>query len=124
MFFHWTEIILELDLNKNLDFSPEDRTENIRRTAEVANLFTKAGFIVLVSLISPYRSERKKARDIRPEIFREIYIEASLVECSKRDVKGLYAKAIKVKLKTLQAYPHHTNHQKCQILSLIHLNAQ
>jgi len=90
---------LRIGLNKNLDFSPEDRTENIRRTAEVANLFTKAGFVVLVSLISPYRSERKKARDIRPEIFREIYIEASLEECSKRDVKGLYAKAIKGEIK-------------------------
>ena len=90
---------LRIGLNKNLDFSPEDRTENIRRTAEVANLFTKAGFIVLVSLISPYRSERKKARDIRPEIFREIYIEASLEICSKRDVKGLYAKAIKGEIK-------------------------
>ncbi len=90
---------LRIGLNKNLDFSPEDRTENIRRTAEVANLFTKAGFIVLVSLISPYRSERKKARDIRPEIFREIYIEASLEACSKRDVKGLYAKAMKGEIK-------------------------
>ena len=90
---------LRIGLNKNLDFSPEDRTENIRRTAEVANLFTKAGFIVLVSLISPYRSERKKARDIRPEIFREIYIEASIEVCSKRDVKGLYAKAMKGEIK-------------------------
>ena len=90
---------LRIGLNKNLDFSPEDRTENIRRTAEVANLFTKAGFIVLVSLISPYRSERKKARDMRPEIFREIYIEASIETCSKRDVKGLYAKAIKGEIK-------------------------
>ena len=90
---------LRIGLNKNLDFSPEDRTENIRRTAEVANLFSKAGFIVLVSLISPYRSERKKARDIRPEIFREIYIEASIKVCLKRDVKGLYAKAIKGEIK-------------------------
>ena len=90
---------LRIGLNKNLDFSPDDRTENIRRTAEVANLFTKAGFIVLVSLISPYRSERKKARDIRPEIFREVYVEASLEVCSKRDVKGLYAKAIKGEIK-------------------------
>jgi len=90
---------LRMGLNKNLDFLPEDRTENIRRTAEVANLFTKAGFIVIVSLISPYRSERKKARDIRPEVFREIYIEASIEVCSKRDVKGLYAKAIKGEIK-------------------------
>ena len=86
---------LRLGLNKGLTFSPEDRTENIRRTAEVAKLFSQAGFVVLVSLISPYRSERKKARDIRPEIFREIYVKASVKECTKRDVKGLYARAIK-----------------------------
>ncbi len=90
---------LRIGLNKNLAFSPEDRTENIRSTAEVAKLFTQAGYIVLVSLISPYRSERKRARDIRPEIFREIYIKASVEICSKRDVKGLYAKAIKGEIK-------------------------
>ena len=84
---------LRVGLNKGLNFSTEDRTENIRRTAEVAKLFSQAGFVVIVSLISPYRSERKKARDIRPEIFKEIFISASIEECSKRDVKGLYAKA-------------------------------
>ncbi len=88
-----------MGINSGLGFLPEDRTENIRRTAEVANLFAQAGFIVIVSLISPYRSERKKARDIRPEIFRQIYIKASLDECIKRDVKGLYAKAIKGEVK-------------------------
>ena len=86
---------LRLGLNKNLNFSPEDRTENIRRTAEVARLFAQAGFIVLVSLISPYRSERKKARDIRPESFREIYVKASIEVCKARDVKGLYEKALR-----------------------------
>ena len=90
---------LRIGLNKNLNFSPEDRTENIRRTSEVAKLFTQAGFIILVSLISPYRSERKKARDIRPELFREIYIKASVEVCAKRDVKGLYAKAKRGEIK-------------------------
>ena len=90
---------LRMGLNRGLSFSPEDRTENIRRTAEVAKLFTDAGFIVIVSLISPYRSERKKARDIRPEYFREIYVKSSLEECIKRDVKGLYAKAIRSEIK-------------------------
>ena len=84
---------LRSGLNKDLDFSPEDRMENIRRTAEVAALFSSAGFLVIASLISPYKSERKKARMIRPEIFREIYIKASLKVCMQRDVKGLYAKA-------------------------------
>ena len=80
-------------LNKDLDFSPEGRMENIRRTAEVAALFSSAGFLVITSLISPYKSERKKARMIRPEIFKEIYIKASLKVCMQRDIKGLYAKA-------------------------------
>tara|TARA_B100000287_G_scaffold398365_2_gene415691 strand:- start:1726 stop:3594 length:1869 start_codon:yes stop_codon:yes gene_type:complete len=85
---------LRTGVNRGLGFTAEDRTENIRRTAEVAKLFAQAGFVVLVSLISPYRSERKKARDIRPEIFKQIYVKASLDECKKRDVKGLYAKAL------------------------------
>ena len=82
-------------LNKDLTFSPSDRMENIRRTGEVARLFSLAGYIVIISLISPYKTERQKARDIRPEIFREIFIKASIDECIKRDVKGLYALALK-----------------------------
>ena len=85
---------LRAGINRGLGFTTEDRTENIRRTAEVARLFSQAGFIVIVSLISPYISERKKARDIRPEIFKEIFIKASIDECKKRDVKGFYSKAI------------------------------
>ena len=72
--------------------------ENIRRTAEVATLFSYAGYLVITSLISPYKTERQKARDIRPEIFKEIYIKASIDECIKRDVKGLYARAIDGKI--------------------------
>ena len=85
-------------LNKDLSFSPSDRMENIRRTAEVANLFSLAGYIVIISLISPYKTERQRARDIRPEIFREIFIKASIKECIKRDVKGLYSLALKGKI--------------------------
>ena len=85
---------LRMGINRGLGFSTEDRSENIRRTAEVAKLLAQAGFVVIVSLISPYISERKKARDIRPEIFKEIFIKASIDECKKRDVKGLYSKAI------------------------------
>ena len=65
-------------LTKDLGFSPEDRMENIRRIAEVGSLFSYAGCIVIISLISPYNSERKKARAIRPEIFKEVYVKASL----------------------------------------------
>ena len=86
-------------LNKDLGFSPRDRMENIRRTAEVASLFSSAGFLVITCLISPYRSERGKAKSIKPDIFKEIYVKASLAECIQRDPKGLYALAKKGKIK-------------------------
>ena len=94
-----TLYILDYSDNKDLSFSADDRMENIRRTSEIASLFSYAGFIVIISLISPYRSERKKARAIRPEIFKEVYVKASLDVCMKRDVKGLYAKALSGEIK-------------------------
>jgi adenylylsulfate kinase len=81
-------------LNRDLGFSPEDRTENIRRIAEVAKLFTDAGVIVLTSFISPYRSDRDAARALFADgDFHEVYVAASLETCEGRDTKGLYQKA-------------------------------
>lgn len=80
-------------LNKNLGFSPEDRTENIRRIAEVARLFEDAGVIVLTAFISPYRADRDAARAVVGENFIEIYVQADLATCEARDPKGLYKKA-------------------------------
>jgi len=81
-------------LNKNLGFSPEDRTENIRRIGEVAKLFTEAGLIVFTSFISPYRSDRDAVRALmRDGDFVEAYVSAPLDTCEGRDVKGLYKKA-------------------------------
>ena len=80
-------------LNKNLGFSPEDRTENIWRIAEVAKLFSSAGVIALTAFISPYRVDRDNARSIQPESFVEVYCAASLDVCEDRDPKGLYKKA-------------------------------
>ena len=81
-------------LNKNLGFSPEDRTENIRRIGEVAKLFTDAGVITLTSFISPYRSDRDAVRQIMGAgDFLEVYVDASVATCESRDVKGLYKKA-------------------------------
>jgi bifunctional enzyme CysN/CysC len=81
-------------LNRDLGFSEADRVENIRRVAEVAKLMADAGLIVLVSFISPYRSERRMARDLLPEgEFIEVFVDTPLEECERRDVKGLYAKA-------------------------------
>jgi adenylyl-sulfate kinase len=81
-------------LNRDLGFSPADRSENIRRIAEVAKLMNDAGLIVICAFISPYRADRDNARQIVGEgIFVEAYISASLETCEARDPKGLYAKA-------------------------------
>ena len=81
-------------LNKDLGFSPEDRTENIRRIGEVANLFTDAGVINLTAFISPYRADRDVVRELMEDgDFIEVHVDCPLEECEKRDVKGLYKKA-------------------------------
>jgi bifunctional enzyme CysN/CysC len=81
-------------LNKDLGFTEEDRVENIRRVAEVAKLMVDAGLIVLVSFISPFRAERRMARELMGEReFVEVFVDTPLSEAEKRDVKGLYAKA-------------------------------
>jgi bifunctional enzyme CysN/CysC len=81
-------------LSRDLGFSEADRVENIRRAMEVARLFVDAGLVVIVSFISPYRTERDLARSrFGPDEFVEIYVDASLEECERRDPKGLYAKA-------------------------------
>jgi bifunctional enzyme CysN/CysC len=81
-------------LNRDLGFTTADRVENVRRTAEVASLMADAGLIVLVSLISPYRAERRMARDlIGEEHFLEVFVDTPLNVAEGRDRKGLYAKA-------------------------------
>jgi bifunctional enzyme CysN/CysC len=81
-------------LNRDLGFTEADRVENIRRVAEVASLMADAGLVVLVSFISPFRSERAMARGLmRPDEFVEIFVDAPLPVCEARDPKGLYRKA-------------------------------
>jgi bifunctional enzyme CysN/CysC len=81
-------------LNRDLGFTDADRVENIRRVAEVARLMADAGLIVLVSFISPFRSERRLARDLMPEgEFLEVFVDTPLAVAERRDVKGLYKKA-------------------------------
>ena len=87
-------------LNKDLGFTEEDRVENIRRVGEVAKLMADAGLIVLVSFISPFRAERRMARELlAPGEFVEVFVDTPLAEAEKRDVKGLYAKARRGELK-------------------------
>jgi bifunctional enzyme CysN/CysC len=83
-------------LNANLGFAPDDRAENIRRVSEVAKLMADAGTVVITSFISPYRSDRARARTIALQAgaeFVEIFVDAPLAVCEQRDPKGLYQKA-------------------------------
>jgi bifunctional enzyme CysN/CysC len=87
-------------LNKDLGFTEADRVENIRRVAEVAKLMADAGLITLVSFISPFRTERRMARDLlEPGEFIEVFVDTPLAEAERRDVKGLYKKARRGELK-------------------------
>ena len=94
----WQAYVLDGDnvrdrLNRDLGFSPDDRSENIRRVAEVARLLADSGNIVITAFISPYQVDRERAREIAPGAFHEIYIKAGVQVCEDRDPKGLYAKA-------------------------------
>ena len=87
---------IRLGINKNLGFSAEDRTENIRRIGEIAKLFVDSGVIALSSFISPYRADRDQVRALHLEsdfAFIEIFVDCALSEAEKRDPKGLYKKA-------------------------------
>ncbi len=89
-------------LNRDLGFTEVDRVENLRRVSEVAGLFADAGLIVLVAFISPYRSDRSTARARLAEgEFLEVFVDASVDECRRRDPKGLYRKADAGELKNL-----------------------
>lgn len=81
-------------LNKDLGFTPEDRAENVRRVAEAAKLMLDSGLIVLVALVSPFRADRRAAREIFDEgDFIEVFVDTPVEVCAERDPKGLYAKA-------------------------------
>ena len=81
-------------INKDLTFTPEDRTENIRIIAEIANLMVDAGLVVLAAFVSPYRKDRENIKNIVKDVnFVEVFINTSIEECERRDVKGLYKKA-------------------------------
>ena len=89
-------------INKDLTFSPEDRTENIRRIAEISNLMLDAGVITLAAFVSPYIKDREEVKKIvGAHNFIEIYINTSIEECERRDVKGLYKKARKGEIKDM-----------------------
>ena len=81
-------------INKDLSFTPQDRSENIRRIAEISNLMLDAGVVTLAAFVSPYIKDREAVKQIvGPDKFIEIYVNTSLEACESRDVKGLYEKA-------------------------------
>ena len=84
---------LRFGLNADLGFSREDRGENIRRAGEVAALFADAGFLCIAAFISPYRADRAAARAAVVGRFHEVYVQADLATCERRDPKGLYRRA-------------------------------
>jgi adenylylsulfate kinase len=101
---HLTKLLdgdnLRSGINSNLGFTDEDRTENIRRAAEVSKLFADCGIVTICSLISPTAAIRSMAREvIGEELFYEVFINCPLEVCEQRDVKGLYAKARKGEIK-------------------------
>lgn len=86
--------IVRKSVNKDLDFTPEDRKENIRRIAEISGFMVDAGLVVLAAFISPYKKDRESVEiKLKPNNFVEVFVNTSLKECKGRDVKGLYKKA-------------------------------
>jgi bifunctional enzyme CysN/CysC len=86
-------------INRDLGFSPDDRSENIRRVGEVASLFANAGVICITAFIAPYKADRAGVRVIAGDMFHNVYIKADVETCERRDPKGLYEKAKKGEIK-------------------------
>lgn len=91
--------VIRTNLSKGLGFSKEDRDVNVRRVAFVADLLSRNGVIAITAAISPYRETRDAARALMNGRFVEIHVKASVDECARRDVKGLYEKAFKGEIK-------------------------
>ena len=89
-------------INKNLGFSPEDRSENNRRIGEISKLYIDAGLVVLAAFVAPYSKDRDFIKKtVTPNNFIEIFVNTSLEECERRDIKGLYKMARKGEIKNL-----------------------
>jgi len=91
--------VVRTNLSKGLGFSKEDRDTNIRRIAFVADLLSRNGVVAITAAISPYREIRDEARALMGARFIEIHVKASVEECARRDVKGLYEKAMRGEIK-------------------------
>jgi bifunctional enzyme CysN/CysC len=93
---------VRMGLNRDLGFTPEGRAENVRRVGEVAKLMLEAGLVVFVALVSPFRADRRRVRELfAPDEFVEVYVDTPLSVAADRDPKGLYRKAEQGKLPNL-----------------------
>lgn len=91
---------LRMGINRNLGFSAEDRSENIRRVGEVAKLFVDAGMVIITAVISPLEEDRRKARaSFQDGEFIEVFVDCPIDVCKERDPKGLYKKALEGEIK-------------------------
>lgn len=89
-------------INRDLNFSPEDRSENNRRIGEISNLFIDSGIVVLAAFVAPYKKDRDFIKStVKSDNFIEVFVNTSIEECEKRDVKGLYQKARKGEIKNM-----------------------
>lgn len=107
-------------INNNLSFSADDRKENIRRIAEISKLFVNCGVVTINSFVSPTEEIRDQARQIiGPDDFIEVFVNTSLEECERRDIKGLYAKARKGEIKNFTGIDAPFEHPSNPALELI-----
>ena len=96
-------------INKDLSFSPEDRSENIRRIGEIGKLFTDAGVVTLAAFVAPYAKDRDQIRKIvGMDSYVEVFVDTPLVVCEERDVKGLYKKARAGEIRNMTGRPYST----------------
>jgi len=111
-------------INKNLGFSPEDRSENNRRIGEISKLFVDAGLVVLAAFVAPYEKDRKFIEEtVNSDNFVEVFVNTSLEECEKRDVKGLYKKARAGEIKNMTGISAPYEVPKKPHVEVSHLNS-
>ncbi|MEX0290788.1 MAG: adenylyl-sulfate kinase [Flavobacteriaceae bacterium] len=111
-------------INRDLSFSPEDRSENNRRIGEIANLFVDAGMVVLAAFVAPYEEDRLAIKNtVGEENYIEVFVNASLEVCEQRDVKGLYKKARNGEIKNMTGISAPYEAPKNPTIEVTHMNS-
>ncbi|WP_025743766.1 adenylyl-sulfate kinase [Aquimarina pacifica] len=111
-------------INRDLNFSPEDRSENNRRIGEISNLFIDSGIVVLAAFVAPYKKDRDFIKEtVKPSNYVEIFVNTSLEECENRDVKGLYKKARAGEIKNMTGISAPYETPENPTVEVTHLNS-